>query len=80
MLSSSDPFPIEGQVMVSTMVTDGVYATVYSGLENGVVLASQIQSDEIKHSTILFHQSLPVSSISIDKYSSSVHLSSGYNS
>lgn len=58
--------------MASTMVSDGVSATVYSGLDNGTVLASQIQGDEVKHSTIQLHQSFPVLSISVDKYSSSV--------
>ena len=71
-LSSSDPFSLDGQIVASTMVTDGVCATVFSGLENGTVMASQIQGDEEKHSTIQFHQRFPVSSISVDKYSSSV--------
>lgn len=39
---------------------------------DGSVLATQVENESTKQSTICFHQTLPVSSVSIDKYSSCV--------
>ncbi|KAK8810337.1 hypothetical protein WA538_002911 [Blastocystis sp. DL] len=81
----SDPIYTSSRIICSSSVSDGVRATIYSGMADGSVLATQVENESTKQSTICFHQTLPVSSVSIDKYSScliaaypdgSVHLDS----
>lgn len=62
----SDPIYTSSRIICSSSVSDGVRATIYSGMADGSVLATQVENESTKQSTICFHQTLPVSSVSID--------------
>ena len=71
-LSASTDYSFDSRVTSSTMTTNSVNSTIYSGLDNGTIITLQLSGEEMKYSSISFNHPVPISSVAIDPSSSCV--------
>ena len=68
----STDYLFDSRATSSTITTNSVNSTIYSGLDNGSIIALQLSGEGMKYSSISFNHSHSISSIGIDPSSSCV--------